>query len=145
MELVTQISINQFGQGICSIDSLMYHFDKLSESEKRVHLSHVYHLIVQSKTQNFDIDFAIRDSSLKPTFTPCVLLRRFGLKLGLPKVINLPADELLKVYTLLLFLFKIGYQRRFEEEKNHPGKWWYSDLSNDANVRSILGANKELS
>jgi len=95
-------------------------------------------LIWQSKPIDPDIELAIQDSALKPTFTPCVLLRTHRLVLGLPKVINLPDDELKKVYTLLLNLFKIAYLRRFEHEKGHAGKWWYADLSDKKLVESLL-------
>ena len=45
--------------------------------------------------------------------------------------------ELEKVLILLLNLFKIGYNRRFQKEKNNPDKWWYWDLSDDKKINLL--------
>ncbi|WP_460640371.1 hypothetical protein [Larkinella harenae] len=37
-------------------------------------------------------------------------------------------------------LFKHGYQRRYEQEKDDPHQWWYGDLSNDETVQQIIVA-----
>ena len=57
---------------------------------------------------------------------------------NLKKIISLPDYELDKTLVLLLHLFKIGYNRRFQQERNNPNKWWYWDLSDDKNVKKIL-------
>jgi hypothetical protein len=103
-----------------------------------MHLLHLSQLLWQSKPLDADVEYAISASSLKLTFTPCVLLQTKGLKTGLAKIINLPAGELVKSYRLLLFLFKCAYLRRFEAEKAHSEKWWYSDLSGEETVQLLL-------
>ncbi len=61
---------------------------------------------------------------------------------NLQKIAELPESELNKALLLLLGLFKISYQRRFKEEKNHPDKWWYWDLSDEHTVEIILKSYK---
>lgn len=57
---------------------------------------------------------------------------------NLKKIIDLPDDELDKTLVLLLNLFKLGYYRRFQNEKNNPNKWWYWDLSDKKIVDHII-------
>ena len=94
-------------------------------------------LIFQSKSNIDDIDKAISNSKLKPTFTPCVIIMK-GLNHGnFEKIINLPENELVKAFKLFIYLFKEGYLRRYLEEKDNSNKWWYWDLSNHANLKKI--------
>jgi hypothetical protein len=138
MTLEEQIGLNQFAQSVRPIGDLLTTFTNFTENRKRMLLLQLCDLIWQSKPIDVDIELAIQYSALKPTFTPCVLLRTHRLILGLPKVLNLPNDELKKAYTLLLNLFKTAYLRRFDYEKGHTGKWWYADLSDKKLVESLL-------
>ena len=89
MVLQDEILINKFGQGF---------------------------LISQSKPRTEDIEVSITASKLKPTFTPCVLLRKGVAYYNLKKNTKQPEGELEKSFVLLLSLFRISYQRRFESE-----------------------------
>jgi len=101
-------------------------------------LKEILNLIIQSKVKDSDIEEAIRDSKLKPTYTPCAMLKKGVSPHLLEKLICLEKQELSKVFLLLLSLFKIAYLRRYLIEKNLPSKWWYWDLSNEKNVETIL-------
>jgi len=123
------IPINKYGQGITSIFPIVDIFENFTNERKRNYLEEIVALIMQSKPKDEDIEPAIKESNLKPTFTPCVLLRNGVETSKLKKIINLPNNELQKSLVLLMALFKMAYQRRFNEEKNNPDKWWYWDLS----------------
>lgn len=138
MTLKEQMTINQFGQSLRPIEDLLNQFSSLSIDEKRIYLRQLSGLIWQSKPIDSDIEQVVGGNFLKSTFTPCVILRTHRLVVGLPKIINLPEEELEKAYVLLLQLFKIAYLRRFEVEKGHPDKWWYADLSDQKFVRLLL-------
>ena len=138
MSLEEEVAVNQFGQDVCSIESLLQHFSQMSEVIKREYLNDLTNLIWQSKPLEADIEQAITDSVLKNTYTPCVVLRTHGLKIGLNQLVNLPINELEKVYRLMLNLFKEAYQRRFKQEKGNPDKWWYWDLSADKAIEKVL-------
>ena len=138
MKIEDEILFNQFGQGVQSEEKLIEKFEPLDINEKRAFLREIEYLIIQSKVRVDDIDEAIEIGKLKSTFTPCVILKK-GLNHGnFEKVINLPENELGKVYKLFINLFKVGYYRRFLAEKGDPNKWWYWDLSNDRNVERVL-------
>lgn len=132
------ILINKYGQSLVSTAELKKDFLNFSVEEKRKYLTEVVGLIGQSKPNNDDVDTAIFESGLKPTYTPCVLLKKGVATHNLNKIIQLPENELEKVLLLFLSLFRISYQRRFRIERNNPNKWWYWDLSIKENVEKVL-------
>lgn len=141
MSIEQEILINKYGQSLVLIEVLIDEYKRLTSSEKKGYLCHLVTLIIQSKPKDSDVPHAIENSCLKKTFTPCVLLRTGGVKHhDLKKIIELPDYESEKSLVLLLNLFKIAYNRRFQMEKNNPNKWWYWDLSNEKTVESIKKA-----
>lgn len=139
MNLEQDILINQYGQALVPIEVLVDNYKMLDSDGKRKHLHHLVSLIIQSMPENSDISQAIENSHLKTTFTPCVLLKKGGTKYhNLKKIIDLPGDELDKTLVLFLNLFKLGYYRRFQNEKNNPDKWWHWDLSDKEKVDYII-------
>lgn len=138
MKLVDEILVNQYGQDLIGIDQLLTLFVEFDPIAQKAFLNDLLHMIGQSKPNEGDIEFAILDSGLKSTYTPCVILKKGVESYNLQKLINLPIKELKKTFVLLMSLFKIAYKRRFSIEKNDPNKWWYWDLSDDLIIESIL-------
>ena len=136
------IALNKYGQGLIVPEVLVDEFSDFVLIEKRNYLREIIALVLQSKPQEEDIQTAILESKLKPTFTPCVLLTKGLANHHLQKIVELPETELNKALRLLLGLFKVSYQRRFQAEKNTPGKWWYWDLSDEHKVEMILKSYK---
>ncbi|QIU95661.1 DUF5958 family protein [Bacteroides faecium] len=139
MTLEQELLINQYGQNLVPIETLVEDYNKILEpDDRKMYLNHLVSLIIQSKSEDSDISRAIENSHLRETFTPCVLLKKGGTKYhNLRKIIELPDYELEKALVLFLNLFKIGYNRRFQKEKNNPDKWWYWDLSDENKLDSI--------
>jgi hypothetical protein len=141
MKIEQEILINQYAQGVVDENQLMFLFGSFDNRDKRTFLNEMlYWFIIQSKPKDEDIEPAIIASNLKQTYTPCVLLKKGIEKYKLEKIIRLPDNELEKIFILLLNLFKIAYNRRFEQEKNHPDKWWYWDLADNEKVNTIISA-----
>jgi hypothetical protein len=131
MNIHNELILNRFGQNINDSETIFNLFQKYSLIEKKEYLKDLAYLIIQSKPIDIDIEVAIQNSEIKETFTPCVLLKKNGLKLfSFEKIIDLPEKELEKALILFLQLFKIAYNRRYQKEKQTPSKWWYWDLSN---------------
>ncbi|WP_426295892.1 DUF5958 family protein [Dyadobacter endophyticus] len=135
--------MNKFGQNAVEIKLLIDRFGTLDFLEKKALLTSLLYFIMQSKPTNDDIQPAISASKLKPTFTPCVLLRKGVATHNLNCIIELPENELTKAYTLLLSLFRIAYGRRYDVEKGHPGKWWYWNLSDEDNIEAIKMSKRQ--
>lgn len=143
MELAQEILINQYAQGIVPVETLLDNYRIFDMVEKEMYLKYLVFLIVQSKCTDSDILPAIENSRLKKTYTPCVLLEKGGTKYhSLKKITSLPDYELDKVLVLFLNLFKIGYDRRFRQEKNNPNKWWYWDLSDTEMQLKVIQMQK---
>jgi hypothetical protein len=137
MNLEIELLVNKFGQELIDEVELGKVFSEYDMPTKKAFLLDMINLILQSKVTNEDIDLAIINSKLKPTFTPCVMLKK-GLKgNNLYKIQQLPESEFAKIFSLFINLFKVGYQRRFTYEKNDPNKWWYWDFSDKKNLDAI--------
>lgn len=137
MKTEYEILINKFGQELISIDELWREFELLNRDEKRDFFISLLELIQQAKPQDTDIEIAIEASKLKPTYIPCILLRKGVAHYRLEKIINLPEGEWRKSLILLLHVFRVAYQRRFKVEYNNPNKWWYWDLSDEKNLKRL--------
>lgn len=138
MKIENEILINKYGQGLANIEQLLNLFESFDVSSQKEFLREMLFFILQSKPREDDIESAIINSGLKPTYTPCVLLRKGVANHNLKKLVDLPENELKRVFILLLSLFKIAYKRRFLMEKDNPDKWWYWDLSEENNINKIL-------
>lgn len=142
MDLKRELLINKYGQNLIPIEVLVDDYHMLDDARKRLYLEHLVTLITQSKATDEDIVQAIKNSCLKSTLSPCVILEKGGTKYhNLKKIIDLPNYELDRTLILFLNLFKIGYYRRFQEERNNPDKWWYWDLSDEKMIRNISMKN----
>ncbi|MDF2934042.1 MAG: hypothetical protein K0R36_3373 [Chryseobacterium sp.] len=137
LKIEDTIPINKYGQGLTDMFQIVDLFKVFDNEKKRYYLEEIVALIMQSRPTSEDIEPAIKESQLRPTLTPCVLLRKGVETYKLKKIINLPENELEKSLKLLLALFKMAYQRRFNDEKNNSGKWWYWDLSDETNINKI--------
>lgn len=138
MKIEHEILVNKYGQKLVNTELLLNLFESFDLSYQQVFLNKLLFLIIQSKPNEEDIEPAIIDSGLKSTYTPCVLLKKGVATRNIEKLINLPKNELTKVFVLLLNLFGIAYKRRFVAEKDNPDKWWYWDLSDERNINRIL-------
>ncbi len=137
MKIEHKILVNKYGQGLVNTEQLLDLFGRFDFDFQKVFLNEILFLILQSKPKKEDIVPAIMNSGIKPTYTPCVLLKKGVANHNLEKLVKLPDNELKKTFVLLLSLFKIAYMRRFVVEINNPDKWWYWDLSDEANINRI--------
>jgi len=138
MNIVEEIAVNKYGQNLISINDITDKFILKILNDKKEYLSEIVNLIQQSKAKDDDISLAIKNSNLKSTYTPCVLIKKGLISNVFENMISLPENELQKVLILFLSLFKIAYERRYKSEKNNPNKWWYWDLSDEENIKKIL-------
>ena len=137
MRIEDEIFINQYGQGIKSDLEVKERFDSLEEKEKQAYFHDLMFLILQSKAELGDIEIAARLGKLKQTLTPVVMLKKGINQSNLERLSRLKGKEMSQAFILLINLFKVGYDRRFQLEKGDPNKWWYWDLSNEDNLSKI--------
>jgi hypothetical protein len=138
MEIENEILVNKYAQNVVEIEDLILIFNSFSLDEKKKYLNDLLFFILQSKAQDEDIEPAIENSKLRRTYTPCVIIMKGVGTHNLKRLLNLPENELNKSLILLLNLFKVAYLKRFETEKKDTYKWWYWDLSNEENTKTVL-------
>ncbi|MCD0465835.1 DUF5958 family protein [Flavobacterium sp. ENC] len=138
MEIAKEIEVNKYAQNVIDIEDLIVVFNSFDLNEKKKYLNDLLFFILQSKAKDEDIEPAIEQSKLRKTYTPCVLIQKGVATHNLKRLLELPENELNKSLILLLNLFKIAYQKRFETEKVDTYKWWYWDLSDNKNIELIL-------
>lgn len=137
MNFKAEYLINRYGQNMVSYNEVLSFFNHLDQDEQNAFFYLLLNLIVQSECTQEDVPLAIEENNLKPTYTPCVLLMKSVKIFNLKKIINLPDSEHQKVLLLLLGLFKQGYKRRFEQERNSPTKWWYWDFREPDKIKAL--------
>jgi hypothetical protein len=138
MNIDEQILLNQMAQDIIDSPTGEHWFISLGEGEKRAALRDLNFMIAQASPRNEDAPNAIAKSGLQATYTPCVLLKTGELRLQLAKIANLPENELLKAFRLLIALLGICDSRRRQEKLLDTRKhWWHRDLS-DPKVVTLI-------
>ena len=123
------IRLNQYAQGIKSIQDAKVWFSSIESNRQLEILRELSNLGLQAGARETDIPEAIINSGLKSTYTPCVLLSRKGMSIQLSKVLGLPTNEYLKSFLLLMALFSIADKRRRNTIcKDGCSHWWHNDL-----------------
>ena len=139
MNIKYEIFINQIIQGIKSFNEGVNWFEMFDDKIKLDILRGLNYMMLQSGAQDSDVDLAIFESKLKPTYTPCVLLKKGRLNDQSWKILNLPASEYRKSFILFLIIFKIADERRRNLLcKGNCSHWWHKDLSDKKVVDEIL-------
>jgi hypothetical protein len=108
------LKLNRIAQGLLPWDQGLAWFNGLSCLEKSGVLRELACIARQSHPKADDVEPAMRMAGLRPTATPCALVRMATLapERAFQRVISLPENEWEKAFRLLLGLLAIADQRR---------------------------------
>lgn len=125
--------LNSIAQGLIPLAAGEAWFEALPIEEQLSVLTVLAYFTSQSHPLASDVERAIAHAQLKPTFTPCVMvLKASKPEAGCQRLIDLPTDEWIKSFRLMVALLGIADQRRRETlcraGCTHP---WHN-LSNNA-------------
>ncbi len=138
MNIDEKILLNQIAQDVIDIEEGERWFLLLGETQRRAVLRELNFMIANAGPRNEDVPDAIAKSGLKKTFTPCVLLKTGEIRIQLAKIANLPEDELLKAFRLLIALLSVcDGRRRREKPVDTENHWWHRDLTDPQVVARI--------
>lgn len=141
MNIHDELFLNHVAQGIVTSKAGEEWFSSLAVDGQQETLRWIANMSVQAGARTEDAGAAIKESGLKPTHTPCVLLSRDNLSVQLAKIVNLPSAEFLEAYKLLMPLFRIADSRRHQTQcAKGCLHWWHRDLSNADVVEEIRSA-----
>jgi hypothetical protein len=148
VSLERDVYLNQCAQGVVKRDESLRWFSGLARNEKRSVLERLVYFVAQAGAVGRHVSLAVRESGLKPTFTPCILLAASGeadpegsrsLRAATSKLLSLPEQEAPKSFQLLLQLLRTATDERAARGLAAPERhWWELDLRDEEEVRRIL-------
>ncbi|MFF0561711.1 DUF5958 family protein [Streptomyces sp. NPDC004266] len=106
------VVLNQLAQGICPLDQGVDWFGSLDGAEQFEVLRDLAGFCIQARALVEDGPEAICRAGIRSTHTPAVLITRGHLTEQLTKIINLPQDERVKAFRLLVALLGVADERR---------------------------------
>jgi hypothetical protein len=106
------VILNELAQRIRPLDQGVEWFEGLEDAEQFAVLRDLAQFCLQARATGQDAPESIRRAGIRPTHTPAVLLTRGRLAEQLAKIINLPRDERVKAFRLLVALLGVADQRR---------------------------------
>jgi len=123
-----ELQLNRIAQGLIPIAEAISWFEGLSSEEQRTVLWALVRVTFQAHPLKSEVEPAINQAGLKPTFTPCVMALKADDPIrGFDKLGNLPPHEWVKTFRLLIALFSIADQRRRETScKNGCTHAWHN-------------------
>ena len=131
------IYLNQLANGVVPLEEGERWFAAQELERQREILLGLTGFVQQSHPTPSEGLEAIQASRLKPTLTPCVLLRNKDFKMGYSKIRLLPESELVPGFRLLVVLLGIADARRKKNCPENCSHWWHRDLSDPKEVRRV--------
>ncbi|MFJ7281002.1 DUF5958 family protein [Kitasatospora sp. NPDC098663] len=111
-----EIILNELAQGLRPMSEGIEWFEGLAADEQFVALRDAAGYCLQARATVDDGAESVRRSDVRPTHTPAVLITRGRLTEQLTKIINLPEDERVKAFRLLVALLGVADERRRERQ-----------------------------
>lgn len=141
MDRAIEVKLNQLAQGLFSIEEGQSWFTSLSLMKQKEILQILAHFVREAGARQSDVPEAIKQSGMKATYTPSVLLSKGKPQTEAYRLLGLPAYEYPRAFPLLLSLFKIvDERRRVTQCARGCSHWWHQDLANPQIVASILSS-----
>jgi Family of unknown function (DUF5958) len=129
MPTETEIVLNRLAQQIVAEEEGLRWFAGLGVDEQKGVLQKLWMFAAQAGASVNDVDAAIQRARLKPSLTPCVLLKGGPLKVQVAKVLGLPIGEREKSFRLLLALFQVADERRRSTScVKGCSHWWHAGI-----------------
>ena len=112
----TELKINKLAQGLITLDEGLSWYDE-SDAESRNKIMRALDLcIFQSHPTNEDIEKGIKNSGLKESYSPCVLVRKKPFNEVRQKVLNMSEPDQRRSFILFLSIFSVADKRRRETQ-----------------------------
>ncbi|MFE1841625.1 DUF5958 family protein [Streptomyces sviceus] len=119
------VILNELAQGIRPLAAGVSWFEELTDTEQYEVLRDLAGFCIQARATSEDGPESIRRAGIRPTHTPAVLITRGHLTEQLAKIINLPPDERVKAFRLLVALLGVADDRRRRFCADGCGHAWH--------------------
>lgn len=108
------VMLNELAQGLRPLGQGVEWFEAVPSEEQFEVLRDLGGHCIQARATVEDGPESVRLAGIRPTHTPAVLITRGQLAGQLTKIINLPKDERVKAFRLLVTLLGVADKRRRE-------------------------------
>ncbi len=108
--------INEVAQDIRSLDEAVDWFSLLNPPEQKEVLHEIVRFSMQAHATTEDARKGLLRSGVRPTMTPAVLITREPILEQMGKIINLPHNENIKSFRVLVSTFAVADERRRRKE-----------------------------
>jgi hypothetical protein len=125
--------LNRVAQGRLPFADAVRWFEALSNGEQESWLHTLAFWCHQAHPSRDEVDIAIQRAGLKPTFTPCVMLKKAAQpEHALNRIAELPTDEYQKAFRLVFALYCTADTRRRQTQcKNGCYHEWHNFESDE--------------
>ncbi|MFI2211569.1 DUF5958 family protein [Streptomyces sp. NPDC020141] len=106
------VMLNRLAQGLCPLDLGVEWYESLDAVEQSEVLRDLAEFCIQARVLTEDGPESISRAGIRPTHTPAVLIVRGRLAEQLTKIVNLPRNERVKAFRLLIALLGVADERR---------------------------------
>ncbi len=125
----TEIIINQIAQDIVTLRQGEKWFADMTVEEQYETLKILQYCVFQSHPLDIERKYAVLESGLRPTYTPCVMLLKHGkVERQVELICKLPSNEYHKIFRLLITLLGIADYRRRLKCQGKCSHWWHKSL-----------------
>lgn len=134
-----EIFINQFSQGLFTIEQINDWFQSYDFSNKKDILYNLLNMVIQAHPTYYDIESSA--ISLGKIMSPSAIklinknkpFNKFG-----HEICNLPENELKIAFDILLLtLSKADFRKKNMENKDECNHWWHKDLSDEDYLQKL--------
>ncbi len=124
------LMLNQLAQGLLGMENGIREFTKEDADQRRATLREIIVFALQAGVTSADARHGVERAGIRVTDTPSVLISQGVVEIQLAKIANLPENESVKSFRLLVALFGIADERRRGEKCLHGCSHWWHKLEN---------------
>ncbi|GAB4040557.1 DUF5958 family protein [Spirosoma gilvum] len=137
MQLAKELRVVQFGQGVGVDAELVSQFQHLRQRDKTMLFYNLGGFLQDVSPTEADVDQVNDMQEQLGVDLPASDLKGHWSAI-MRHILFMPGDNSDSLIILLLYLFRIAYQRQYALQRGKPDDWWYWDLSNPETVQAIL-------
>ena len=139
LTLDEEICLNQFSQGIHSLDKMNAWFREYELEDKKAVLQNLLNMVIQAHPTTLDIEDSAKVLGKEKSPSANILsseskpFSKFGYR-----ICDLPEKELINAFDILLTTLSVADNRRKNNENvDECNHWWHKDLSDETYLKTI--------
>ncbi|TAK64946.1 DUF5958 family protein [Methylobacter sp.] len=112
----TELKINRIVQGVVSLNEGLAWYDESDLNLQNEIMRALDRCVSQAHPTKEDIEAGLKESGLKETYSPCVLVKNKPFNEVRQKILNMCEPDKRRGFVLLLSVFRVADKRRRESQ-----------------------------